>query len=88
MRLSRNPGTSDGKRIGTLVRDMAQHFRIHQSFWTDQQGQDLTEYALMLAFVVLAAAGLFLVSSTSVVTIWSVSNNIVKAAAQQAHTSS
>ena len=73
--------TSDGERIGTLVRDMI------QSFWKDQQGQDLTEYALMLAFVVLAAAGLFLVSSKSVVTIWSVSNNIVTAAAQTANAS-
>lgn len=87
-RFSHNPETSDGERIGTLVRDMAQHFRIDQSFWTGQQGQDLTEYALMLAFVVLAAAGLFLVSSTSVVTIWSVSNTIVTNAAQQAHASS
>ena len=42
----------------------------------------------MLAFVVLAAASLFMVSSQSVVTIWSVSNNIVTAAAQQAHQSS
>ena len=50
-----------------------------------QQGQDLTEYALLLAFVVIAAAGLFLVSGSSVVTIWSVSNNIVTAAAQQAN---
>ena len=68
--------------------DMAQYFRIDQSFWTDQQGQDLTEYALMLAFVVLAAAGIFLVSGNSVITIWSVSNNIVTAAAKEAHTSS
>ena len=61
------------------MRDMTQRF------WNDQQGQDLTEYALLLAFVVLAAAGLFIVSGTSVVTIWSVSNNMVTAAAQQAH---
>jgi len=39
----------------------------------------------MLAFVVLAAAGLFMVSSNSVVTIWSVCNNIVTAAAQAAN---
>lgn len=39
---------------------------MNQSFWTDQQGQDLTEYALMLAFVVLAAASLFLTSTSSV----------------------
>jgi len=64
---------------------MTQRFLISQSFWTDQQGQDLTEYALLLAFVVLAAASLFTISSNSIVTIWSVSNNIVTAAAQQAH---
>jgi Flp pilus assembly pilin Flp len=59
-----------------------------QRFWIDQQGQDMTEYALILAFVVLAAAGLFVVSGSSVVTIWSVSNNMVTAAAQQAHAAS
>jgi Flp pilus assembly pilin Flp len=59
-----------------------------QRFWNDQQGQDMTEYALLLAFVVLAAAGLFVVSGNSVVTIWSVSNNMVTAAAQQAHAAS
>ena len=67
---------------------IAQHFRIDQGFCTDQHGQDLTEYALILAFVVLAAAGLFLVSGKSVITIWSVSNTIVTNAAQQAHASS
>ena len=85
MKLSRNPATSDGERIETLVRHMTQRFWINQSFWTDEQGQDLTEYGLMLAFVVLAAASLFMVSSKSIVTIWSVSNNIVTAAANQAH---
>lgn len=71
-----------------ISENMTQRFWIDQSFWTDQQGQDLTEYALILAFVVLAAAGLFTVSGNSVITIWSVSNNIVTAAAQQAHASS
>jgi Flp pilus assembly pilin Flp len=70
------------------LRNVTQRFWLDQSFWIDQQAQDLTEYALMLAFVVLAAAGIFLASSTSIVTIWSVSNNIVTAAAQQAHASS
>lgn len=59
-----------------------------QRFWREQQGQDMTEYALILAFVVLAAAGLFVVSGSSIVTIWSVSNNMVTAAAQQAHAAS
>lgn len=57
-----------------------------QGFCNDDQGQDLTEYALLLAFVVIAAAGLFVVSGTSVVTIWSVSNDIVTNAAVQANT--
>jgi Flp pilus assembly pilin Flp len=70
------------KGLGRFVKD------ITQRFCADQHGQDLTEYALMLAFVVLAAASLFMVSTKSVVTIWSVSNNIVTAAAQQAHSSS
>jgi hypothetical protein len=70
------------------LRNVTQRFWLDQSFWIDQQAQDLTEYALMLAFIVLAAAGIFLASSTSIVTIWSVSNNIVTAAAQQAHASS
>ena len=67
---------------------IAQHFFIDQSFWTDQQGQDLTEYALILAFVVLAAAGIFLVNGKSIIAIWSVSNIIVTNAAQQAHAAS
>ena len=56
--------------------------------WCEEEGQDLTEYALILAFVVLASAGIFLVGGASIITIWSVSNNIVTAAAQQAHASS
>jgi Flp pilus assembly pilin Flp len=67
------------------VTDIAQLFRIDQSFWTDQRGQDLTEYALLLAFVVIAAAGLFVSSGKSVITIWSVSNHIVTEAAQTAN---
>ena len=70
------------------MKNMTQRFWIDQSFWIDQRAQHLTEYALILAFVVLAAAGIFLVSSTSIVTIWSVSNNIVTAAEQQAHAAS
>jgi Flp pilus assembly pilin Flp len=67
------------------VRDITQHFCVNQRFWLDQQGQDLTEYALILAFVVLAGASLFVVSGSSLITIWSVSNNLVTTAAQQVH---
>ena len=74
--------------MGTLVKNMTQRFWMNPSFWTEQHGQDLTEYALMLAFVVLAAVGLFAVNGASLVTIWSVSNTLVTNAAQQAHATS
>jgi Flp pilus assembly pilin Flp len=68
-----------------VVRDITQRFCINLPFWLDQQGQDLTEYALLLAFVVMAAAGIFVVNGSSIVTIWSASNYFLTAAAQQAH---
>ncbi|MGO4883965.1 MAG: Flp family type IVb pilin [Bryobacteraceae bacterium] len=46
-----------------------------QKFWIDDQGQDLIEYTLMLAFVALASAALFSTTSTSINTIWANTNN-------------
>jgi Flp pilus assembly pilin Flp len=45
------------------------------SFLFDEQGQDLIEYTLLMAFVALASAALFLSAGGSVKGIWSVSNN-------------
>jgi Flp pilus assembly pilin Flp len=39
------------------------------------QGQDLTEYTLLVAFVALVAAALFILSGDSVTGIWSQTNN-------------
>ena len=33
---------------------------ILRNFWNDEQGQDLIEYTLLMAFVALASAALFL----------------------------
>jgi len=44
-------------------------------FWNDEQGQDLIEYTLMLAFVALASAALFSSASSSINTIWSGTNS-------------
>jgi Flp pilus assembly pilin Flp len=44
-------------------------------FWENEQGQDLIEYTLLMAFVALASAGLFLGAGGSVKGIWSVTNN-------------
>jgi len=41
-----------------------------KNFMQDEQGQDLIEYTLLLAFVALAAAALFITASSSISTIW------------------
>jgi Flp pilus assembly pilin Flp len=41
-----------------------------QKFWQDESGQDLIEYTLLLAFVALASASLFLSAGNSVSGIW------------------
>ena len=56
---------------------------LGQCFWSDE-GQDLTEYALLLAFVVLGASGIFVVNGRSLVTIWTAANAIVNQAASRA----
>ena len=58
-------------------------WRLAQCFWSDE-GQDLTEYALLLAFVVLGASGIFVVNGRSLVTIWTAANAIVNQAANRA----
>jgi Flp pilus assembly pilin Flp len=40
------------------------------NFLRDEQGQDLIEYTLLLAFVALAAAALFISASGSINAIW------------------
>jgi Flp pilus assembly pilin Flp len=46
-----------------------------RNFWNDEQGQDLIEYTLLLAFVALASAGLFLSAGANVSGIWSTANS-------------
>ena len=50
-----------------------------KKFWTnflaDEQGQDLIEYTLLLAFVALASAALFIGAGNSVKGIWSTTNS-------------
>jgi Flp pilus assembly pilin Flp len=60
---------------------IAKHF---SNFVRDEQGQDLIEYTLLLAFVALASAALFISAGTSVNTIWSVANSRLGDAAKSA----
>ena len=41
-----------------------------RNLWTDEQGQDLIEYTLLMAFVALASAALFLGAGNSIKGIW------------------
>ena len=50
-------------------------------FGRDQNGQDLVEYSLLLAFVCLAAAAMFIGVGRNVSGIWSITN----ASMQQAY---
>ena len=47
----------------------------------DEQGQDLIEYTLLLAFVALASAALFIGSGQSVSAIWGASSSQLSNAA-------
>jgi Flp pilus assembly pilin Flp len=51
-----------------------------KNFWNDEQGQDLIEYTLLIAFVALASAALFLGAGSSVSGIWSATNSQLSAA--------
>jgi Flp pilus assembly pilin Flp len=45
-----------------------------RNIWNDEQGQDLIEYTLLMAFVALASAALFLGAGGSIKGIWTVTN--------------
>jgi Flp pilus assembly pilin Flp len=51
-----------------------------RNLWSDEQGQDLIEYTLLLSFVALASAGLFIGGGKSVKGIWSTTNSQLAAA--------
>ena len=51
-----------------------------RNFLRDEQGQDLIEYTLLLAFVALASAALFIGAGGSVKGIWTAANSSLGAA--------
>jgi Flp pilus assembly pilin Flp len=50
------------------------------TFLRDEQGQDLVEYTLLLAFVALASAALFIGAGGAVNGIWTTANSRLAAA--------
>jgi Flp pilus assembly pilin Flp len=54
------------------------------SLFADDRGQDLIEYTLLMAFVALASATLFLGAGGSISGIWTTSNSQLASANMQA----
>jgi Flp pilus assembly pilin Flp len=52
-----------------------------QAFLRDEQGQDLIEYTLLMAFVALASAAIFVSTGSSISAIWGTTNTQLSNAA-------
>ena len=52
-----------------------------KNFWKEEDGQDMVEYVIILAFVAIAAAAIIITSTASISSIWSVTNSELSLAA-------
>ena len=48
-----------------------------KNFLREEEGQDLVEYTLLLAFVALASAALFIGAGASISSIWGTANTVL-----------
>ncbi len=46
-----------------------------RNFWREEEGQDLIEYTLLLAFVALVSASIFIGAGESASGIWTIANS-------------
>lgn len=51
------------------------------NFLKDESGQDLIEYTLLMAFIALASAAIFISAGGSISSIWASANNQLSTAA-------
>ena len=51
-----------------------------KAFWQEEDGQDLVEYSLLLAFIALAAVALLSSVKTQITTLWSDISNALTSA--------
>jgi Flp pilus assembly pilin Flp len=58
--------------------------QMFMRFLKDEQGQDLIEYTLLMAFIALASAAIFVQAGSSVNSIWKTASNQLSAAAASA----
>jgi Flp pilus assembly pilin Flp len=50
---------------------------IKMRLWSQEDGQDVSEYGLLLAFIFLISACLFLANASNVTTIWEAANSFI-----------
>ena len=55
-----------------------------KAFWQEEDGQDLVEYSLLLAFIALAAVALLSSVKTQITTLWSDISNALSSATSAA----
>ena len=60
---------------------------VFTSLWRGEEGQDLIEYALLLSFVALAAAAIFIQAGVTLKGIWETTNKVLSNANSVAATS-
>lgn len=67
---------------GRFIIEFAQvkYMNTLKCWYREEDGQDLTEYTLLLAFVVLISAALLLTNRDAMVTIWGAADNNLSAA--------
>ncbi len=58
--------------------------KMFMNFVKDEQGQDLIEYTLLMAFVALASAAIFINAGSQIKSIWTTSNGQLSNAATAA----
>jgi Flp pilus assembly pilin Flp len=58
--------------------------RMVVRFLREEEGQDLIEYTLLLGFVALASAALFIGAGNAAISIWGVANSDMASAASAA----
>ena len=74
------------RRIGEGTRQVSLEGVMLWQFLKDDAGQDLVEYSLLLAFVCLASAALFINAGNSLAGIWTQTNTVVSNANSVAQT--
>jgi Flp pilus assembly pilin Flp len=62
--------------VGRSIREAGEeNMTMVKNLWRDEQGQDLIEYTLLMAFVALASAALFIGAGGSIQGIWNTTNS-------------